>query len=146
MTTRECSKCKTKRPDKDFNWLNKAKNQKQYFCKLCMKAIRKDSYSKHKEKQIERVEKRNKRIREENRLKIIKYLNEHPCVDCGEDDLVVLQFDHVRDKKINSIAVMLQRAYSWEAIETEIGKCEIRCANCHIRKTTLEQNWKSRLL
>lgn len=146
MTIKQCSKCKEDKTEADFNWLNKAKNQKQYFCKDCMKSSRKKSYSKHKGKQIKRVEKRNKKVREENKAKIVAYLTAHPCVDCGENDVIVLQFDHVRDKKKNSIAIMLQRAYSWETIEKEIAKCDIRCANCHIRKTTLERNWKSRLL
>jgi len=143
---KNCSRCKTDKPETDFNWLNKVKNQKQYFCKDCMKVSRKNSYSRHKNKQIERVEERNKRVREENKTKIVDYLSKHPCVDCGEKDIIVLQFDHVRGKKKNSIAVMLQRAYSWETIKTEIDKCDVRCANCHIRKTTVERNWKSRLL
>jgi hypothetical protein len=33
---------------------------------------------------------------------------------------------------------MLSGHYSWESVLKEIQKCEIRCANCHRRKTYLQ--------
>lgn len=74
-----------------------------------------------------------------NLHKIYLYLIEHPCVDCGENDPVVLEFDHIRDKKAFTIGSCLH--YDWSKIENEIAKCEIRCSNCHKRKTAREQNW-----
>lgn len=68
---------------------------------------------------------------------VIKYLLEHPCVDCGEKDIVVLDFDHISEKK-PTINYMLARAFSIKKIDEEIKKCEVRCANCHQRKTALQ--------
>lgn len=62
------------------------------------------------------------------------YLSSHPCVDCGEGDIVVLEFDHVRGEKRDDISGMV-RDCSLSSIKAEIEKCEVRCANCHRRQT-----------
>jgi hypothetical protein len=76
----------------------------------------------------------NKRIANLKEL-VLAYKVTHPCVDCGESDPIVLDFDHVRGKKAFDVSFGAHRAYSWEHILKEIAKCEIRCANCHRRIT-----------
>ena len=51
------------------------------------------------------------------------YLTDHSCVDCGESNLVVLDFDHVQNKRWN-VAYMVDRGFPWATIEDEIGRCE----------------------
>jgi hypothetical protein len=37
---------------------------------------------------------------------------------------------------------MISVGYSWEKIEAEISKCEVRCANCHRKRhAKLRRAW-----
>lgn len=69
--------------------------------------------------------------RERNQKFVKEYLRTHPCVDCGNSDIRVLDFDHVRGIKLKGIAQMVSDRMSLKLIEAEILKCDIRCANCH---------------
>lgn len=67
-------------------------------------------------------------------------LSKKSCVDCGESDPVVLDFDHKNPKeKLRPVSKLLSGHWSWKSVESEIEKCEIRCANCHRRKTYVQQ-------
>lgn len=63
------------------------------------------------------------------------YLLEHPCMDCGETDLDVLDFDHVSGTKVCEVSRMISRGYRIWRIKAEVAKCEVRCANDHRRVT-----------
>lgn len=52
------------------------------------------------------------------------------CVDCGETDPQVLQFDHVRGVKRRNVTPTM----SLNDLREEIAKCDMRCANCHMRR------------
>jgi len=85
---------------------------------------------------VARAAKHAKRARREAKKFIREYLELHPCVDCGEADPIVLDFDHVRGEKTDSICNMTRRGrYGIPKILAEIAKCEVRCANCHRRVT-----------
>lgn len=88
-------------------------------------------YEANKDKIKARTARRNKKQRRKNKeyVAFIKSLSH--CVDCGNDNDVVLEFDHVRGKKRGNISDMSHQSYSIETIQLEIEKCEVRCANCH---------------
>lgn len=66
----------------------------------------------------------------------MEFFLDHPCVDCGESDLRVLDLDHrVGVEKRFGIGQMLTGGWNWEAIAQEMEKCDVRCANCHRRVT-----------
>jgi len=86
-------------------------------------------------------ESRNK-LRERNARKVFEYLTNHCCINCGESDPIVLEFDHRdRNDKIESVSQLIRNS-SWKRIELEIQKCDVLCANCHRRKTAAEFNYK----
>lgn len=52
------------------------------------------------------------------------------CVDCGEDNPILLCFDHVGEK---TKTVSAYRTLA--GMRSEAEKCVIRCYNCHRMKT-----------
>jgi hypothetical protein len=103
-----------------------------------MSKFNKASYKKKDKSQ--KYDNRIKR-REVARQYVWDYLATHPCVDCGETDPRALEFDHVRGRKDKSISVLADGNYSLERLKKEIAKCEVRCANCHRKKTYKDRGW-----
>ena len=110
-----------------------------------MYLTKKSSGGKVKQKGSYSMCKRSER-RESIKRKMMDFYLTNPCVDCGETDPRVLDFDHLNNKKHN-ISTLISKEYSWDSILEEAAKCEIRCANCHRKKTAVEQNhYTNRLL
>ena len=65
-------------------------------------------------------------------------------MDCNESDILVLEFDHKeRKEKSYNVSYLMRRGLSFDKLIEEIKKCDVRCANCHRRKTEKESNsWK----
>lgn len=99
-----------------------------------------DWYKKNKTKHILGVRKAAKERAKKHHELIYNYLLDNPCVDCGEKDPLVLQFDHVRGEKKFDISYGIA-ARSLEKLVAEIEKCDIRCANCHQRKTAKQRKY-----
>ena len=92
-------------------------------------------------KEREKLYAAQKRHRVRVRAKLLNFLSTKSCKDCGENDPIVLDFDHKKKStKFKPVSKMMSGHYSWESLEKEIKKCDIRCANCHRRKTYKEQN------
>ena len=81
----------------------------------------------------------NKKTRAAVRAFLLEHLLGHPCVDCRESDPVVLEFDHRDPKeKCFDLGSSVTGGYALESVKLEVAKCDIRCANCHRRKTYRE--------
>ena len=76
-----------------------------------------------------------RRYREQNRRSIVGYLREHPCVDCGESDALLLEFDHVDPAAKSHNVTVLATHKPWNRVVSEIAKCAMRCVACHRRRT-----------
>jgi hypothetical protein len=138
-----CSKCNRILEESNFNW--KIKDVRlAVHCKECSRDYIREHYYKNREYYLNKAKRRNlayKKI-------VYKFLGDffytHPCVDCGETDILVLEFDHIdRGKKTNNMSALIKKGWSINGIRKEIENCDVRCVNCHRRKTEKESNsWK----
>jgi hypothetical protein len=101
------------------------------------------NYLRHREAFLERAKARNIRLRMEAR-EVVRDALSVGCVDCGEADIIVLDFDHVdRKTKCFTISGAIRTRVAIPKLKAEIAKCVVRCANCHRRKTANENgSWR----
>jgi hypothetical protein len=134
---RACTKCGEVKPLEAFPPVRRGQPKLQTWCRKCFAAYGREYYRENREAQKARLLRNASARRSDNKRRMIEYLQAHPCVDCGEADIVVLQFDHLAHKT-RDVGSMLSGGWTWLAIEKEIAKCEVRCANCH-RLSTLRR-------
>jgi len=139
---KKCSKCKEDKIIEEFNFKNKSLNKRHSNCRSCTRKLIKNHYNKNRSYYLEKAHKRNHKIRQKIFDYIKDYLVKNPCVDCGESDMVVLEFDHRGDTpKVKAVSQLIRLRVNLQRIKAEIAKCDVRCANCHRRKTAKDFNW-----
>lgn len=137
-----CTNCKLEKDAAtSFNKKKGTKDGLQYICKECDRVRAKSLYENNKEHYVEIITIRKKKYLKELNVFLVDYLRSHPCIDCGESDIRCLDFDHVRGLKFKNVSIMKAQTYSLSNLKLEIEKCEVRCANCHRKKTCTDQNW-----
>lgn len=80
------------------------------------------------------VERRLSRPERRNLAYVRDVLANSHCVDCGDSRLIVLEFDHVEKKNANVVELARRGCALWR-LEAEVSRCEVRCVNCHRRRT-----------
>ena len=85
-------------------------------------AAAKRHYEANKEKIKARSKKKNRENRKRNKEYIAFVKSLISCFDCGEDNPIVLEFDHVRGKKKANVSDMGNQSFSIETIQKEIDK------------------------
>ena len=129
---------------------NSRKDKLQSMCKVCQTASNRLRYRKNRKRDQKRcgINKRGRSL--QNYIKIItQYLNV-PCADCGilyhPSSMVfdhILSSEKLRIRKTEGVNFLIREGYSWKKVKNEIGKCEVRCQNCHFLKTSKDFNyWK----
>src|SRR5687767_939420 len=128
-----CCRCGERKPAHDFAWRRNGKGQHDTYCRPCRSAYGREHYLANKQRYIDQARAQKQGLSRERIAYLLEYFVLHPCIDCGETDPVVLEFDHLGEKRFN-ISKGLQNR-SWESVLAEIEKCEVVCANCHRRRT-----------
>jgi transposase-like protein len=131
---RRCGRCRLELPLESFNRLG---DGLQWWCRTCFAAYFRVRGDLHRN-QSKAAKKARIRLL---RAHVLDYLREHPCVDCGESDPVVLEFDHI-GQKTAALAALVSAGAPLTAIEAEIARCEVVCASCHRRRTAERAGWR----
>lgn len=140
MKTKICRKCCEEKHIKCFSFKDKGVGKRDNWCKECRGRYFKTYYHSRIKadwtRALAKYEQNQKRNIAHRKAFVREYLQRHPCIDCGESDVRVLEFDHVRGNKVANISDMVSsNRVGFRRLEDEIAKCVVRCANCHRRKT-----------
>ena len=123
---KRCARCHTQKPVGVFNRSQRNKDGRHSYCRACQKAHYRDNAPRH----LANV-RRTSKARRKQAFDAIMVRFSEGCKDCGNSDIRVLEFDHVRGTKVASVGSMVRRGRALAAIRAEIAKCEVRCRNCH---------------
>lgn len=144
-TTKTCGGCGSLKPVHGFAFHDRETGERQSFCRECQAERRREHYLRNRDDYIQWAQRQARQRRDEQLRRLHDYLRAHPCVDCGETDITVLEFDHIdATTKVMELSKMLGRR-NWRVILDEIGKCDVRCVNCHRRRTARQQGWRPRV-
>src|SRR5215467_4606455 len=121
---RTCPACRRSLDEADFNFKDRAIGRRQSHCRDCTRAQVRAHYAENTPYYLEKTRLRNIAERTSLLERLLAHLRAHPCVDCGETDPVVLDFDHVdRTDKTSEVAVLVRRRLAWRIIRDEIARC-----------------------
>jgi hypothetical protein len=139
---RRCGKCGETLPIEQFNWKIKQRGIRRSDCRACAAETSRLHYEQNKADYKKRAKAHNRKQADFLRQKILEYVAAHPCVDCGETNPVLLDFDHrEQSEKSFTIGKVLTDGYSWDTIRAEIEKCDVRCVRCHRLRTARQSGW-----
>lgn len=146
---KKCKSCNKELPLNFFSKRSSSKDLLEAKCKTCKSLAAKKYYTENNvsKKVLARNEKKKQLIID----LLLETLKTNQCIDCGINDIRVLEFDHVRGEKRFNLMDSTNRKYGLNTIKEEIAKCEIRCRNCHKIKTaktnnTLYNKWYEKFL
>src|SRR5258705_12665664 len=121
IETRTCIRCGVTKSLHQFDIRSQRTGLRNGKCRPCMNEYQHLWYLENREELLKRARVRRGRVQDENRLLLWQYLSGHPCVDCDEPDPVVLEFDHLRDKRAN-VSEMVSSGFTWSTITLDIAK------------------------
>jgi hypothetical protein len=90
MEMRQCVACKELKPITEFVFRRRWLGERHTHCRECQKGYKRKHYETHKQAYIQKSARQKEEAVRRNHERVTEYLRTHPCVDCGETDVVVL--------------------------------------------------------
>lgn len=137
---KKCTLCGVEYSIDQFPKINRITGKRSSMHLECKRIYDREHYAKHKEKRVHIKRLNSKRCRVRNLQFSMDYLKNNPCIDCGEKDPIVLEYDH-KGHKLKNVCNIIATGYSLDNLKKEIAKCEVVCANCHRRRTSKQFNY-----
>lgn len=129
-----CRSCKEEKAVNEFSKNVSKADGLQISCKICCRNKSKKYYKSNSERMKKQIASSRHQRREEAQQILLDLFRKSGCSDCPEKDILVLEFDHVRGKKVRDISRLVATGATKLLLE-ELPKCDIVCANCHRRRT-----------
>jgi hypothetical protein len=136
-----CIKCDIKKEIDEFSISDPRTQRRSTTCKACHREYAKIHYKNNVDKYHSSSSKARTKLQERNRQNLVEYLIGKCCVDCGITDIRVFHFDHDDPSTKYKNVCQLLKSHKWQTILDEIDKCSIRCANCHMIRTSIQFDW-----
>lgn len=127
---KNCIICKVTKDYPEFHPRSNAKDKHQGTCKECQAKISKEYYIINKARQRQKNNECSKKRAELTREFLCGYLKEHPCVGCGEENILFLDFHHI-DPTLKEYNICRMGTRSRELLLAELAKCQVLCVKCH---------------
>lgn len=132
---RTCLKCGAEKPLDEFAPRSDQPGRRYSACRSCRREYGRAHYAANVQYYVDKAARSRRSISSRTYARLIEYLRVSPCVDCGERDIRVLQFDHTDPTTKEDNVSRLALNCGWARVLKEIRKCVVRCANCHRLKT-----------
>ena len=140
---KECPRCRLTKPIAKFG-SRRGESAAQAYCRLCNMEYQKQYYVDNRTTALKKAGDRKIRQRKILTNFLTTYLKDNHCVNCGNDNIVVLEFDHLDPSlKSFSISDAISNGTSLTRLMKELRKCQVLCRNCHGIKTQQDQgSWR----
>lgn len=130
-----CRKCNIEKSLSEFA-------SRSSMCKPCHNQYNREHYTSNKQYYIDKARKNDLKYLQIMREYIWRYLLNNPCVQCGEIDPRVLEFDHLDPStKLFNISDAAKHTSKITVVQAEIDKCQVLCVKCHRIKTFEQFGW-----
>lgn len=140
-----CVRCQVEKPITEYRRYSRSKDGYEAACKSCRRSYDNQSYRSNPERR-QAIQANNRATRKRLAQYVRDHLNQNPCVDCGQSDPDLLEFDHVRGTKVSDICKMVLSVVPFERLQAEIEKCDVRCLYCHRKRTIKQFGWHAGLV
>jgi len=128
---KNCRLCGSIRKIKFFHRHRREKDGRYDICKFCRSKTKKHEWS---PEVLKRRLPYFRRYRAKKRRILNEIKEKRGCRDCREKDPCCLQFHHRNpEKKYKTISRLYAGTWGLDRLMAEIAKCDILCANCHLK-------------